>query len=84
MSCRRCAVEVTGVEITGTMVRSNGSLFRMIAARSRKTVVSFRLPVSTVESLANRRRFGPVLDYRITNQVFLLLQPIIIRDIWIK
>ena len=66
------------------MVRSNGSLLRMMAARSRKTVVGFRLPVSTLETLANRRRFNPVIDYRTTNQVFLLLQPKIIRDIWLK
>ena len=56
----------------------------MMAARSRKTVVGFRLPVSTLETLANRRRFNPVIDYRTTNQVFLLLQPKIIRDIWLK
>ena len=84
LSCRQCAVEVTRVEITGTMVRSNGSLFRMMAARSRKTVVGIRLPVSILETLTNPRRFNPVIDCRITNQVFLLLQPKIIRDIWLK
>ena len=66
------------------MVRSNGSLFRMMAARSRKAAVGFRLPVSTLETLTNRRRFNPVIDYRITNQVFLLLQPKIIRDNWLN
>ncbi len=66
------------------MVRSNGSLFRMMTARSRKTVVGFRLPVSTVGTHTNHCRFNSVIDYRITNQVLLLLQPKIIRDIWLK
>ena len=56
----------------------------MMAARSRKTVVGIRLPVSILETLTNPRRFNPVIDCRITNQVFLLLQPKIIRDIWLK
>ena len=44
--CTDAQRRVTGAEITGTLVRPDGSRFRMMAARSRKSAGSFWLPVS--------------------------------------